>query len=57
MFVNYFVKSAMKVVKIATKSVYYVKFLIRMSVIVRFISYFVNISGVSLQFLPVNAGF
>ncbi|MET3609152.1 hypothetical protein ABIC74_003017 [Mucilaginibacter rubeus] len=47
----------MKVVKIATKSVYYVKFLIRMSVIVRFISYFVNISGVSLQFLPVNAGF
>jgi len=56
-FVNYFVKSAMKVVKIATKSVYYVKFLIRMSVIVRFISYFVNISGLSLQFLAVNAGF
>lgn len=47
----------MKVVKIATKSVYYVKFLIRMSVIVRFISYFVNISGLSLQFLAVNAGF
>jgi hypothetical protein len=47
----------MKVVKIATKSVYYVKFLIRMPVIVRFVSYFLNIPWLSLQFLAVNASF